>query len=305
MNREHSNQQHGIGSLNARTTRRVRGREAQAGTETGRDRSDLRVGDKAGASVGPVRPRRSNEKRGLVGPPLFRMACCWLWLCGLLGVVSLLGHQVGAAAAENIARSDRSRPTCGDALISEGRGPVCALAPFASALRSENHGDRASSESQTLQIRELGQLGQTQKWLKRYKTGMFANLANFANTISKNQPGAVPNPAIVFRGHSEGLATRAFDCVTDNQATNASYRFVTDAKGASSFCRGDDRISAAPRAPPNHGPRRLDDTRWGQRRIEMKAAHFNVFSSLAASLPDSESGSSAIAFSKNFRAAGR
>ncbi len=49
-------------------------------------------------------------------------------------------------------------------------------------------GPAVSANRQTLRNRELGQLGQTQMWLKRYKTGMFANLANLANVISQNSP---------------------------------------------------------------------------------------------------------------------
>ncbi len=58
------------------------------------------------------------------------------------------------------------------------------------SLQAAAQGLGATANRQTLRNRELGQLGQTQMWLKRYKTGMFANLANLANVFSPNRPAA-------------------------------------------------------------------------------------------------------------------
>ncbi len=53
------------------------------------------------------------------------------------------------------------------------------------SVQGSAHGLLVTANAQTLRNRDVGQLGQTQKWLKRYKTGMFANLANLANQICK------------------------------------------------------------------------------------------------------------------------
>ena len=62
-------------------------------------------------------------------------------------------------------------------------------------------GPVVKANRQTLRNRELGQLCQTQKWLKRYKTGMFANLANLAKQICKKSG---PRQTIDRRGGSVG-----------------------------------------------------------------------------------------------------
>ncbi len=49
---------------------------------------------------------------------------------------------------------------------------------------AEAEGPIATANRQTLRNRELGQLGQTQNRSKRYKTGMFANLANLAKQFA-------------------------------------------------------------------------------------------------------------------------
>ncbi len=60
------------------------------------------------------------------------------------------------------------------------------------SVQAAAQGLGVGANRQTLRNRELGQLGQTQMWLKRYKTGMFANLANLANVFSQNRPAADP-----------------------------------------------------------------------------------------------------------------
>ena len=64
------------------------------------------------------------------------------------------------------------------------------------SLQALAEGPAVTANCQTLRNRELGQLCQTQKWLKRYKTGMFANLANLANVFSRNRPAADFNPRL-------------------------------------------------------------------------------------------------------------
>ncbi len=68
------------------------------------------------------------------------------------------------------------------------RGPLldaqaCFVGADGASLKALAEGPAVTANRQTLRNRELGQLCQTQKWLKRYKTGMFANLANLAKQI--------------------------------------------------------------------------------------------------------------------------
>ncbi len=190
MNRDHTNQPRGSRSLTAVVAKSVHDQPAQAGRETSiaddRPRTGMIGGTVAGdGGDGPVRP---TAQRGVVGPPFFRTARCRLWFCGLLGLGLLFGSQFqfdGAIhVAENVCRQFADQ----DALIFQDGESTCAWARFVAARRSENQGVGASSLSQVLQNREGCQLGQTQKWLKRYKTGMLANLAMFANEFAKNQP---------------------------------------------------------------------------------------------------------------------
>ena len=67
------------------------------------------------------------------------------------------------------------------------------------SVQAAAQGLGVEANRQTLRNRELGQLGQTQMWLKRYKTGMFANLANLANVFSPNRPPAGPVASPVSR----------------------------------------------------------------------------------------------------------
>ncbi len=70
-------------------------------------------------------------------------------------------------------RKNGVQPDCGPGVFRSGN----VVAIF-SACFSASHG---TGLRQTLQNREGCQLGQTKNWLKRYKTGMLANLAMFAN----------------------------------------------------------------------------------------------------------------------------
>ncbi len=65
------------------------------------------------------------------------------------------------------------------------------------SLHTAAEGVGVEADRQTLRNRELGQHCQLAMWLKRYKTGMFANLANLANVFSPNRPTviAVTRPA--------------------------------------------------------------------------------------------------------------
>ncbi len=62
---------------------------------------------------------------------------------------------------------------------------TCFVGGDGVSVQTAAQGLDATANRQTLRNRELGQLCQTQKWLKRYKTGMFANLANLAKQIRK------------------------------------------------------------------------------------------------------------------------
>ncbi len=74
------------------------------------------------------------------------------------------------------------------------RSRLTAAAFFVGAdevpVPGQSEGVFGTANRQTLRNRELGQLGQREMWLKRYKTGMFANLANLAKQIRKNGPVA-------------------------------------------------------------------------------------------------------------------
>ncbi len=202
MNREWNHQSGEFTPGQAAMTAQASGEDIHA---TG-DMRDIppRVGmsDKAGPGVRLTGPLRPNGKRELVGAPFLRSSCRWWWLCGLLVAGLPLGDQNRTDAAEIASRSRWIKLADEDGLISQGRGPASASARLVVTQRSENQGVGAACDSQTHQIRELGQLCQTQKWLKRYKTGMFANLAMLANTFSCFARFANANHAVIPGKHS-------------------------------------------------------------------------------------------------------
>ncbi len=87
-------------------------------------------------------------------------------------------------------------------------------------------GPAVTANRQTLRNRELGQLCQTQKWLKRYKTGMFANLAN---VFSPNRPAAGQLP-IAARSLPVRLARLEprIDCRRDCSAVGVNLSLRLD-----------------------------------------------------------------------------
>ena len=84
---------------------------------------------------------------------------------------------------------------------------VCFVGADGASGQGLAQGPAVTANRQTLRNRELGQLSQRAMWLKRYKTGMFANLAMFAKQIcEKWGPKAVgqrvrPRLAEVGRPH--------------------------------------------------------------------------------------------------------
>ncbi len=124
---------------------------------------------------GPTRP---NAKPGLVEPPRFLTAFCWFFFCRQPRL-GLFLKTCGSTTARL-------------ASLFKLSGETEVLAGAASRTNStwglRRRGARTTAFDQTQQNRELGQLCQTQKWLKRYKTGMFANLAMLANVFSQNRP---------------------------------------------------------------------------------------------------------------------
>ncbi len=73
-------------------------------------------------------------------------------------------------------------------------------------------GPVVKANRQTLRNRELGQLCQTQKWLKRYKTGMFANLANLANLAKQICKKSGSRQTIERRAEIRVTDERALPC---------------------------------------------------------------------------------------------
>ncbi len=145
--------------------------------------------------VGQHGPSRACVQQRWVGPPVFLTACCWFWL-DRLRKLGLFVMVCGWAAEEiELPIAGQVRKLC---LGKIGRS--CQYRMM--AVRASVGGLHVSSSmpGQALRNRELGQLCQTQKWLKRYKTGMFANLANLANVFSPNRrpvAGRWLNPVLV------------------------------------------------------------------------------------------------------------
>ena len=81
-----------------------------------------------------------------------------------------------------------------------GRGVLASTQPVRSGvmLRGGKFRVGGASRGQTLRNRDVGQLGQTQNKLKRYKTGMFANLANLANVFCSPLAPPRGKPPSVF-----------------------------------------------------------------------------------------------------------
>ncbi len=143
--------------------------------------------DRGLSRVGP------RHQHGAVGPPAFLTACGWYLFSQLqdLWLFLKVHRQVTADLAFRAPKSFA-------ALIGQGEPSSSAAASRGSVCVLGGPGVGAASHGQTLRNRELGQLCQTQKWLKRYKTGMFANLANLANVFLQNRPLATgPRPSPV------------------------------------------------------------------------------------------------------------
>ncbi len=118
---------------------------------------------------------RSDAAGPAVGPPASLPACGWFLFSQLLSLRRIL--NACRNAAEEFARllrfSDRIGTTASAAMRTNAT----------LSLRTPSVGE--PMRGQTLRNTDLCQLGQTQISFKRYKTGMFANLAMLANVFQK------------------------------------------------------------------------------------------------------------------------
>ena len=150
----------------------------------------------------------SHAKPRRIGPPFVRTACWCVCLSGLLGLGLWLGLAGKVDDAQGAAEIARCELVGRDSFTWQGGVPFPIAARSVAPSHSPNPGVGASSDSQTQQNRELGQLCQTQKWLKRYRIGMFANLAMLANTFSQIRPDAVAKLAEVWGRNSKDRTMR-------------------------------------------------------------------------------------------------
>ncbi len=137
---------------------------------------------------------RQRRQQGLVGPPFFLIAFCGVLLSRLRGLgLFLQGRSqiVGNAPAEI---SSGNRITN----VSWGWSGASVAARSGSSLRWEKSRVGGSTRGQMHRNRDVGQLGQTQISLKRYKIGMFANLAMLANDFVPISfgSGSIPRSAL-------------------------------------------------------------------------------------------------------------
>ncbi len=146
---------------------------------------DSGPGASSRSTGGRIDPSRQDGHQRLVGPPIFLTACGWFLIRQRYGLGLFL--MFWGQATKGFADPFR--------IVCQGWAPTNGTARIGAPFRLRRQGVGASRHGQTQQIRELGQLCQTQKWLKRYKTGMLANLAMFANTFSQNRSPADLVPA--------------------------------------------------------------------------------------------------------------
>ncbi len=123
---------------------------------------------------------RQGGKPELLGTPIFLTVCFefLIWQRRALGLFLKACCQAIADVAGQLGLSRLVEVFVDSAATSEA---------FFGGHRSRVG---TSKPGQTLRNRELGQLCQTKNWLKRYKTGMFANLAMLANDFSQKRPSA-------------------------------------------------------------------------------------------------------------------
>ncbi len=185
MNRSHPIPSRDITLPDTVRTALIRNRSTQvcfktrvAGVQPGAKPQGPQDGVKRGVRAGGSRvgsPRPVDHQWRERSPGLL-VACCWCLFSGLRSLRDLLkaGGRAQNMLADRIGRGGQD-------------GAAVSLDAFFGGCRNDV---RAARNGQTQQNRELGQLCQTQKWLKRYKIGMFANLAMLANTFSQNRPAA-------------------------------------------------------------------------------------------------------------------
>ncbi len=126
----------------------------------------------------------------LIGPSSFLAACSWFLFSWLPSLGRLL--MAGGPTTRQLARQARTTLMGCVRFVGRWWAPANVAARIDSTLGLRRKSARAATICQTLRNRELGQLCQLGKWLKRYKTGMFANLAMLANVFSQNRPPAGP-----------------------------------------------------------------------------------------------------------------
>ncbi len=128
----------------------------------------------------------------VVGPAAILAACGWFLFRRLQSLQRFL--RACGLAATTLAGRTRNK-LAGQVGFHRQEGTPADAAARSVATCGWGAGRVAPQpQGQTQQIRELGQLGQPQKWLKRYKTGMFANLAMLANVFSPNRPATGQHP---------------------------------------------------------------------------------------------------------------
>ncbi len=194
MNHQHHNSSGEFTSRGAAETGSIAGHAAPALGETKLASVSTHIGrrdnDDNSSSRGPdlrINRRRRVRQPKQGGPPMLVTNCggfLWDQLRSLMLFLKGWGNTPNAIAGQARHRLAGRIGLFG--LVGALTRGAMARSNSTLGLRRQRFG--AVRGGQTLRNKELGQLCQTQKWIKRYKTGMFANLAMLANVFSKNRP---------------------------------------------------------------------------------------------------------------------
>ncbi len=169
--------------------------------------ADVELGQRRGRMAEQTL-RRKEPLRGIRSPDWAAVLAVvgeriWWWLSAVVRSLS----RTGVRPADARCGSRRGRVVTGDGVVidrgggwfrswmrgadsRDRRGSLVTTQAFfvgadGASWLSLAEGSAVTANRQTLRNRELGQLCQRGMWLKRYKTGMFANLAMLAKQICK------------------------------------------------------------------------------------------------------------------------